>query len=68
MLERFIYKRFCLNETYAINCAHVRHFCYCRYIYRRGSERKKIPARDRRVKIWLFNVRILPDQRQVNLL
>ena len=25
MLERFIYKRFCLNEMYANNCAHVRH-------------------------------------------
>ena len=45
MLERFIYKRFCLNEMYANNCAHVRHFCYCRYIYRRGSERIKIACR-----------------------
>ena len=45
MLERFIYKRFCLNEMYANNCAHVRHFCYCRYIYRRGSERVRIACR-----------------------
>ena len=45
MLEKFIYKRFCLNEMYANNCAHVRHFCYCRYIYRRGSERIKIACR-----------------------
>ena len=45
MLERFIYKRFCLNEVYASSCAHVRHFCYCRYIYRRGSERIKIACR-----------------------
>ena len=45
MLERFIYKRFCLNDMYANNCAHVCHFCYCRYIYRRGSERIKIACR-----------------------
>ena len=45
MLERFIYKRFCLNEMYANNCTHVHHFCYCRYIYRRGSERMKIACR-----------------------
>ena len=45
MLERFIYKRFCLNEMYANNCAHVRHFCYCRYICRRGNERIKIACR-----------------------
>ena len=45
MLERFIYKRFCLNQMYGNNCAHARHFCYCRYIYRRGSERIKIACR-----------------------
>ena len=44
MLERFIYKRFCLNEMYANNCAHVRHFCYCWYICR-GRERIKIGCR-----------------------
>ena len=79
MLERFIYKRFCLNEMYANNCAHVRHFCYCRYIYRCGSERIKIACRQlyprgiERVKIWLIQYKnlislyILPDQQRVNL-
>ena len=69
-----------IGNNHGNNCAHVRHFCYCPYIYAvAGAHALRslpviIPARDRKSSNMviqcknLISLYILPDQRRGNLL